>query len=158
MAATTWSIIHDPLYGSEEAYYLKPLWHYGQKLTDQPSDGYYSSLSDAQYIDSLHLPRGSVLADNADGCVPFVILLSRNPTQFVIPNDRDFQQKLSDPAGFHIKYILSVPNTGLGTLDSINRANPDLYKNGGGIATLAKQLGGTACSGFKLYKVIPLAP
>jgi hypothetical protein len=150
--------VHDGLYASEEAYYLKPLWHYGQKLTDQPSDGYYSSLGDAQYIDSLHLPNGSVLADNADGCVPFVILLSRHPKQFVIPNDRDFQQKLSDPAGFHIKYILSVPNTGLGTLDAINRADPGLYENGGGIATLAKRLGGIACNGFKLYKVIPLAP
>jgi hypothetical protein len=158
MAATTWWIIHDPVYASEEAYYLKPLWHLGQKLTDVPSNGYYNSLGDAQYIDSLHLSNGSVLADNADGCVPFVILLSRHPAQFVIPNDRDFQQKLSDPAGFHIKYILSVPNKGLGTLDAINRADPDLYDNGGGIATLAKELGGTSCNGFKLYKVNPIAP
>jgi hypothetical protein len=74
----------------------------------------------------------------------------------VIPNDRDFEQKLSDPAGFRIKYILSVPNKGLGMLDAINRADPDLYENGGGIATLAKQFGGDACSGFKLYKVNPI--
>jgi hypothetical protein len=158
MIPTTWAVLHSSVYGPEENFYLKPLWHYGQKFTDDPAASYYNTLKDAQYIDSLHLPNGSVLTDNADGCVPFIILLSRHPAQFVIPNDRDFQQKLSDPAGFHIRYILSVPNTGLGTLDAINRANPDLYKNGGGIATLAKQLGGTACNAFKLYKVNPIAP
>jgi hypothetical protein len=148
---TTWSAMQDPRHGTEEAALLEPILH-PRQFTRTPST-YYSALGIAKYVDGLHLPNGSVIVDNSEGCVPFVLLLSRHPAQFIIPNDRDFEKLLSDPIGFHVRYILAFPNTGLGLLDAVNRADPTLYEDGGGISVLVKELGQGNCSGFRLYKV-----
>jgi hypothetical protein len=148
---TSWSAMRDSRHGFEEAALLEPLWHHRQ-FAHGPNT-YYDALDIAKYMDSLRLPNGSVIVDNSEGCVPFVIVLSRHPAQFIIPNDRDFQKLLSDPVGFQVRYILAFPNHGLGKLDSVNRAIPSLYEDGGGIATLKQDLGKGSCSGFRLYKV-----
>jgi hypothetical protein len=156
--ATAWTVMHNGIYGSEEYAELTPLWHLGHNVKNAPSVYYDTTLGVANYIDSLKLKNSSVLVDNADQCVPFIVLLSKHPAQFIIPNDRDFEKTLADPAGFQLKYILAIPPTGLGAIDAVNRGDPDLYKNGGGIAQLVKQIGGGPCPDFRLYKVIPLAP
>ncbi len=149
--ATAWSVMHDSQHSLEEAALLEPVWQ-PHKFAHSPNT-YYDALTIANYMDSLHLHNGSVIVDNSEGCVPFVLLLSRHPAQFIIPNDRDFQKLLSDPVGFQVPYLLAFPDQGLGKLDAVNRAVPDLYKDGGGIATLKKELGQGNCSGFRLYKV-----
>jgi hypothetical protein len=156
--ATTWTVLHSGIYASEEFSLLLPYFRRGQPIANAPSRYYNTALSVAQHIDALKLRNGSVLVDNSDACVPFIILLSAHPTQFIIPNDRDFQKTVSDPVGFDVKYVLSVPNSGLGQLDAINRSYSTFYNDGQGIATLYENLGGGACPNFKLYKVNALAP
>jgi hypothetical protein len=81
-------------------------------------------------------------------------MMSRHPTQFIIPNDRDFQQKLSDPPRFNVRFLLAVPLGGLGGNDAINRADASVYADGGGISTFSKDLNqDQGCPAFKLYKV-----
>jgi hypothetical protein len=155
--ATTWTVLHSGLYASEEFSLLLPYFKRGQPIANAPSRYYDSALSVAQHIDALKLRNGSVLVDNSDACVPFIILLSAHPRQFIIPNDRDFQKTVADPVGFNVKYILSVPNSGLGQLDAINRSYSSFYNDGQGIAALSANLGGGPCPSFKLYKVNALA-
>ena len=88
----------------------------------------------AQYLDSLHLPEGSVLTDTAYGFA--VVARSSNPAQFIIPSDRDFTNSLNDPAGAGVQYLLTVPNTDRGASDPLNVRYPTLYDDGGEIAVL----------------------
>jgi hypothetical protein len=149
---TAWTVMHSGFYGGEESTWL---FHPASR---PPSVYYNTALNVAQHIDALRLRNGSVLLDNSDSCVPFIVLLSAHPAQFIIPNDRDFEKTVADPVGFAVKYILSVPNSGLGQLDAINRSYPGFYDNGQGIASLDTNLGGGPCPDFKLYKVDAIAP
>lgn len=88
----------------------------------------------ADYLDAQELPAGSVLMDTVYGFAVFAA--SDNPRQFVLPSDADFTSVLNDPAGHGVRYILSVPNTGRGSSDAINRRYPTLYDNGANLATL----------------------
>jgi hypothetical protein len=103
------------------------------------------------YIDSLSLRRGSVLIDDFLGYR--IVMASSHPDQYVITSDRDFQQILADPGGNGVLYVLVPADTGLGTLDAINRTYPGAYANGGGLGTLAKQFAGT--SEWRMYRVTP---
>lgn len=88
----------------------------------------------AGYLDSLHLPAGSVLTDTVYGFA--VVVRSADPRQFVIPSDQDFAPILNDPAAFGVRYLLAVPNTGRGRSDALNLRYPTLYENGAGIGVL----------------------
>ena len=87
-------------------------------------------------LDAMHLPPGSVLVDDFLGFA--VPLNSRNPRQFVITSDRDFQAVLRDPAAAGVTYVLVPEPSGLGRLDAVNRRYPDLYAGGAGEATLVR--------------------
>ena len=76
----------------------------------------------AQYLDSLHLPDGSVLADTVFGFA--VIVQSRHPKQFVIPSDQDFDRILNDPARFGVRFLLAVPRSGRGSSDCLLYTSP----------------------------------
>ncbi|MGD1054039.1 MAG: hypothetical protein ABR950_09460 [Candidatus Dormibacteria bacterium] len=102
------------------------------------------------YMDSLHLPRESVLIDDFDGFV--VIMSSSHPDQYVITSDVDFQQDLADPAAAGIAYVLIPQPTGLVQLDAVNRAYPQAYANGTGIGTLVKTFAGD--KEWRLYRVV----
>ena len=62
---------------------------------------------------------------------------------------------LNDPAGHHVQYLLTVPNTGRGTSDAINRRYPTIYDNGAQISTLALEIpsSGTGQPTYRLYRV-----
>jgi hypothetical protein len=128
----------------------------GEQPSDRTDAGLFpDSLSMARYLDSLHLPHGSILADTFSGCVPFIVVESKHPKQFVITNDRDFKPILADPVGFHARYLL-VPNpTGNGSLDAINRTYPDIFRTGAGIARQVKEFNTPGCHVFRLFAVLP---
>jgi hypothetical protein len=107
----------------------------------------------SRYMDTLDLGRGTVLIDDFLGFV--VVMSSRDPDQYVITSDRDFQQVLADPAGSGIEYVLVPPDVGLGTLDAINRAYPGAYATGRGIGTLVRAWHDQSDNGndWRLYRV-----
>ncbi len=109
----------------------------------------------SQYVDSLHLARGTVLVDDFLGFV--IVMSSSNTEQFVITSDRDFQQVLADPDANGVRYFLVPSEQALGKLDAINRAYPGAYVNGGGIGTLVKQFNDVSDSGtnWRLYRTTP---
>lgn len=109
----------------------------------------------AAYLDSMHLSRGSVLVDDFLGFV--IVMASDNPEQFVITSDRDFQSILSDPADSGVQYLLVPPDSGLGSLDAVNRTYPHIYEDGGGVATLVTQFNdvGDYGTNWRLYRVTP---
>lgn len=109
-------------------------------------------------LDAMNLPPGSVLLDDFLG---FGIPLdSRNPRQFVITSDRDFQTVLSDPAAAGVTYVLVPEPASLGLLDAINRRYPTLYANGAEMATLVRQYanqGDRLPAYWRLYRLRPEA-
>jgi hypothetical protein len=107
----------------------------------------------ADYLDALHLPEGSVLLDDFLGFP--IQILSSDPRQFVISSDRDFQQILADPAGAGVRYVLIPPDTGLGTLDAVNRAYPGAYATGAGLGNLVRTFTDPSGEGanWRLYRV-----
>jgi hypothetical protein len=111
----------------------------------------------ARYLDALHLPEGSVLIDlgySGGAFGPAVVLASRHPRQFVIPPDRDFQAAVGEPALFHVRYLLTQAPAGLGELDALNRAYPQLYQSGAdGLATLVRGFGPVDAPTWRLYRV-----
>jgi hypothetical protein len=116
-----------------------------------------TAASVSRYLDSRHLPVGSVMVDSFTGFA--IILQSDNPRQFVITNDRDFRLALTDPAGSDVQYLL-VPSPGdaasLTSLDALNRTYPALFKTGAGMATLVREFdGGLGAPSWRLYRLIP---
>jgi hypothetical protein len=107
----------------------------------------------SQYVDSLHLAKGTVLVDDFLGFV--IVMSSENTEQYVITSDRDFQQVLADPATNGVRYFLVPSVQALGKLDAINRAYPGAYANGGGLGTLVKQFNDVSDGGtnWRLYRV-----
>ncbi|MDI9915064.1 phospholipid carrier-dependent glycosyltransferase [Rhodococcus sp. IEGM 1379] len=109
----------------------------------------------AKYLDDLELPEGSVLLDTVESYA--VVAASDHPRQFVVPSDSDFVRILNNPSEFGVEYILSVPNTGRGTSDAINRRYPTMYETGaGGVGALVLEVpndGGMDPSSWRLYRV-----
>jgi 4-amino-4-deoxy-L-arabinose transferase-like glycosyltransferase len=126
----------------------------------QPQDTSNAAVAVSRYLDGLDLPAGSVVLDNFDAgtvCTPLIILNSKRPRQFVIPNDRDFKPVLADPVIFGAKYLFAPKPTGRGAINEVNRTYPTLYKSGAGIADLEKEFHQTGCPTFRLYKLKPRA-
>jgi hypothetical protein len=108
----------------------------------------------AAYLDDMHLPRGSVLADAFSAYA--VITASNDPQQFVTTPDRDFILALGDPAGLGIHYLLVPGPSGLAALDALNRTYPHLYQEGTNFAELVRVLSPTGDGPtWKLYRVRP---
>jgi glycosyltransferase involved in cell wall biosynthesis len=105
-------------------------------------------------LDALALPRDSVLLDDFLG---FAIPLgSRNPGQFVITSDRDFQSILADPAGNRVQYVVVPAPVEQGRLDAVNRRYPTLYADGAGMASLVRQYTDIANgTSWRLYRIDP---
>jgi hypothetical protein len=116
---------------------------------------YPTSLHISRYLDKLHLPDGSIVTDTFSPCVPFIVLSSRHPKQFVITNDRDFRQILESPATFEARYLLAPRGGNLVALDEVNHTYPALSKGGADVADLAKTFEEVGCPTFGLYAVRP---
>jgi hypothetical protein len=73
----------------------------------------------------------------------------------VITSDTDFQQILSDPSANGVEYVLIPSDSGMGTLDAVNRAYPGVYATGRGIGTLVTTFHDNSDShtDWRLYRV-----
>lgn len=152
---TTMSAMLNPNLGVEESQEL------GFIFVSHPTAGqiqyesrYRQILSLSHYFDSLHLPDGDIVVDNAVECIPETITTSSQPKLFVIPNDRDFQRILADPITFHVHYILE-PNPAEVQISAPNIAYPALWKTGSGFTKVVHQFPahGT-CPEFRLFRVL----
>ena len=107
----------------------------------------------AKYLDSMNLPRGTVLMD-VFSAFP-IALWSEHPEQFVITTDHDFKQVLADPPTFGVRYLLVPSIQGNGVMDAINRAYPDLATTEGGFANLVHTFPAVGTSStWSLYEVV----
>jgi hypothetical protein len=107
----------------------------------------------AAYLDSLGLPRGSVLVDAFSGFA--IVAHSTDAHQFVITPDRDFRAVLADPLAFRVRYLLAPAAAGNGVLDAINLAYPALAANGAGFAVLERTFDGRGgSSDWRIYRVV----
>lgn len=108
----------------------------------------------AEHLDRQELPEGSILVDSVYGFA--VVAASDHPSRFVIPSDQDFTTILNDPAAAGVQYLLTVPNTGRGESDAINRRYPTIYDNGGTVATLAYEVPNVGADqpDWRVYRVL----
>jgi hypothetical protein len=157
--STASAMLYNPIASEEQLhlnYILRP--QPGNLSEAGERDRYASTVAIAKALDKLNLPHGAVLLDNFSPCVPYIILNSKHPQQFVIPNDRDFEAELADPPTFHVQYLLVPPGAGYGCLDALNRQYPDLYNTGditSEIASLVNAWALPGCPSFRLYHVTP---
>lgn len=105
----------------------------------------------ARNLDAMQLPPGAVLMDDFLGSS--IMLNSANPRQFVITSDRDFPEDVANPQGSGCTYILVPQPVGFGNLDALNRAYPNLYRDGAGFAVLVQQYQGPADLQWRLYQI-----
>jgi hypothetical protein len=147
----------NPGIGQEEAVDLNFLFRSAKSGPDNVSgaERYRSVSTMSGYIDGKRLPAGSVILDTATPCVPFIVLRSLRPRQFVITNDRDFAAILADPVTFGARYLLVPAKGGYGDLDALNRAYPSLFADGAGFTSLEHEFDGPGCPHFRLYRVAP---
>jgi hypothetical protein len=145
----------DPTIGREEYVHLSVVFHAKQSYQAEERGRYPRSVALAHYFDRLKLPDSSVIVDTFTPCVPFMILASNHPRQFIITNDRDFKPILADPVTFKARYLLDPEPTGVGQLDALNKAYPDLYSSGAQIANQVAEFKGPGCPTFRLYAVTP---
>ena len=134
-----------------EGFLLRPIVHDGPYLeTDSPLAQYLAGRDVATYLDSLGLHDGQVLLDSSSGFP--IILQSRDPRQFVITSDRDFQAAVQAPAAFGIRYLVVPDDVGYAKLDALNRAYPGLYETGAGIASLVRTFSENGAA-WRIYDV-----
>jgi hypothetical protein len=152
---TSGRAMDDPKIGREEWQHLGVVFHPNPSDPAQQEElgRFHRSGQMARYIDGLHLPNGSVIVDTFTPCIPYIVLASRHPKQFVITNDSDFKPILADPVTFKARYLLVPVATGLGQLDAINKAYPGIYDTGAGIATRAREFTGPGCPNLRLLAV-----
>jgi hypothetical protein len=154
---TAWAMSR-PTLGYEERLHLGYVFDPSVRDPLQVNDKalYGSAVQIAHALDSMQLRHGAILVDDFSPCVPFIILASAHPQQFVIPTDRDFERSLGSPDTFNIKYLMVPPTVGLGHLDALNRRYRFLYESGQGIATQAREFDLRGCPHFRLYRVSQL--
>ncbi|MGH2445280.1 MAG: hypothetical protein ACRDGD_04495 [Candidatus Limnocylindria bacterium] len=137
-AVSTMETLGDPIAGRTDLY--------------QP-ERYLVASSVANFLDAKDLPEGAVLIDAFAGSP--IIALSDDPRQFVITSDRDFLRTLDDPVLRGIEYLVVPPPDRLTALDAINRAFPDMYEDGAGIATLVDEFSAPVGSftNWRIYRI-----
>jgi hypothetical protein len=109
-------------------------------------------------LDSLHAANGQIMVDDADGCAPQIILRSKHPRQFSIPNDTNFIEKMGAPYEDGVRYLLVTdPSNIYGAgLDSLDREWPTLYQTGAGLGHMVNQRDIPTCAKYRLYQLYPV--
>lgn len=130
------------------------LWPHAHDASLDVPRGLEVDVQLARLFDSLNPGNGGVLVDNATCGVPPIILNSRHPKEFAIPNDEDYLQKFGDPYQFGVRYALA-PDPSQEPVDQVDTRLPSLYGNGGGMATLVRQLVIPGCGTFRVYRFLP---
>jgi hypothetical protein len=108
-----------------------------------------------RYVVHLVHKEGSVVVDNADSCMPEIVVTSAHPKDFVIPNDRDFQRVRADPLTFGARYLLVPQPTGLNSYDAVSTQYPGLFD---GTQHFVREVhrfpAGGLCPEFRLFRVV----
>jgi hypothetical protein len=162
--ASTYFAMLDPSIGQGETIeYLGPLLHPGHGALDRQARHSFAHVrAIADSLAAMGLGRGDVVVDNQGTCVPNIILAARDPTIFVIPNDRDYQRVLADPLRFGAHYLFVPQPVGINAIaDSVTFAYPGLYNDGAGFSHQVRQFAaGGLCPAFRLFLVTghPVAP
>lgn len=78
-----------------------------------------------------------------------VILNVDNVDNLVVSSSLNFYECVADPVGQGINYLLVPDTSGVGNLDAINAAHPDIYSSGAEWCELEVEF-----DGFRLYRVI----
>ncbi len=84
-----------------------------------------------------------------------VVLSARNPHQYVITSDLNFQSILHYPEGRISDLLVPKPTNGM-QLDAVDQAYPGLWRHGESWAVLVKSFPGS--QGARLYRILPNAP
>jgi hypothetical protein len=151
------ALLTDKVHAPEEHLQLAALWT--RYPGPEPLRKTFDVMQElGRTVDGLGGVKRTVLMDNAESCLPSLVLRSRHPKQFVIPNDRRFQAVLANPFLFRVRYIITAPTGGLGRNDAVNIAYPTLYESGGGFAELVREFRSPRCPPFRLYRVLQAPP
>jgi hypothetical protein len=111
----------------------------------QKNVNFEQQLQIAEYINA-NYPNDKLLLDNF---MNYETVLNLDNTERIITTcSYEFQEAVASPALYGIKYLLAIKNEGVGNLDAINMAYPDLYEYGASWCTLIKDFGG-----YKLYRI-----
>ena len=142
----------------ETVQYLGFIFHRHLTSQDQGAKHNYASVQAIdRYIAHLGLPEGSIVVDNDVSCVPEIITTISNGRVFVIPNDRDFQRILADPATFHAHYLF-VP-TGTNNPDLVHVAYPGLGAPENQMVQFVHEFRASGgCPTLRLYRIVRPRP
>lgn len=153
----TWQSMLNPNIGKEEYGLRSALWP--ERYPTSEFWFYWSGeIADntVGWFDDQDLPDGSVLMDTFG--LARMWLASDRPRQFVVRSDYDFFDKLNNPAGTGVQYILVPRPTGFGKLDAVNVRYPDIWDTGAGIGTLVMTVTGpNGGAQFRIFRVHPRA-
>ncbi|MGA9873768.1 MAG: ABC transporter, partial [Rhodococcus sp. (in: high G+C Gram-positive bacteria)] len=85
-----------------------------------------------------------------------VLAASEHPKRFIVPSDQDFTTILNDPAAADVQLLLTVPNSGRGESDAINRRYPTVYDNGGIVGSLLFEVPNVGADqpNWRVYQVL----
>lgn len=116
----------NPRLAREESYFLTQVLDPDRANPEQRLvvHRYTQDRSLARWLDDQRLPDGSVLLDAADGYE--VVLSSRRPDQFAITPDRDFAERLGDPKGHEVRYLVTRLVSASSAADAVADAHPRL--------------------------------
>jgi hypothetical protein len=154
--ATEHTMLYTPYDRPDQQNLVYVLWPHTAKAKASPLRGNWRAVgAEAARLDALHLGRGAIMVDNFNPCIPNLILQSRHPKEFALPNDEDFIQKMGSPYQAGVRYFLVPEPKGLGVADSLNKEWPTLYADGAGLAQLVSSVRMTGCPPFRLYQLTP---
>lgn len=108
----------------------------------------------ARKVDQLGFGESSIVLDTFN-CGSLIVMNSRDPHQFIITSDRDFEEIVADPLAFGVSYLL-VPDNDQG-IDAISVAHPGIFLGGrtGDMQTqIVAQYKTTGCPEYRLLRVI----
>jgi hypothetical protein len=151
---------HDMLYtvydGPDQQNLVYVLWPHSPQAKANSLRGNWKAVGrEATRLDALHLGHGAIMVDNFNPCIPNLVLQSKHPKQFAIPNDEDFIQKMGSPYQAGVRYFLVPKPVGLGLVDALNKEWPTLYYDGAQLAHLVGAVNMTGCPPFRLYQLNP---
>lgn len=142
---STWRALHSPVWGRGSITSVEAVQH---GRTTHP---FAEQFSVAAYINQ-H-PHIKVLLDTFTSYA--VVVGVKNPNQFIMTADLDFQSVLQNPGG-RVNMLLVPKPVGVGALNALNRAYPGLWA--GRLSWTSRVIEFPGPSHYRLYRVLPTAP
>ena len=148
-----WKAMLDPRIGIQESW-LRSVSDPRSYPPDQNAylTAWNSDASLASMLDSMRLPRASVLIDTFNGSG--VVVRSTHPGQFVITSDYDFLRDLNDPGGNGIRYIVDYSPNGpaQAVYNAVNVRYPSMWSDRSPVASLTFSVG-TGADQIRVFRV-----